>query len=115
VADKQETNRQRERQGDRESDIVIQIEGERTVGLLILPTNLFLRHLSALRCKELLKSCFSAKQSTSLKILFDSSRLSIERLLHPLPFKNATDFCTVLQKFNIRPQNTCHKAAKLVP
>jgi hypothetical protein len=45
------------------------------------------------------------------KIIFDSSRLSIERLLHPLPKKNATDFWIALQKFNIKWQNT----AKLQP
>jgi len=40
--------------------------------------------------------------------------VSIESFLHfPPPLENATDFCTALQKFNIRQENKSHMAAKL--
>jgi hypothetical protein len=39
------------------------------------------------------------------QLFFDSSRLSIESLLHThTPLENTTDFCTALQNFNIRRQ-----------
>jgi len=41
------------------------------------------------------------------QLFFDSSRLSIESLLHPPPLENTTDFCTALQNFNIRRQLYC--------
>jgi len=49
------------------------------------------------------------------QLFFDSSRLSIERLLHPPPLENTTDFCTALQKFNIRRQKFVLCAEKKFP
>jgi hypothetical protein len=65
------------------------------------------------------------RAAMALVFFFDSSMLSLERLLHPpsppprpLPKENATDFCTALCLLVLgikARQNSCRKAAKLEP